>query len=300
MGCDEEASQVLQASLTDPTIQCAISSLKALRNDFDTSGDITAPLGQRSLSYDYGIQQYCMALRGTASNLSSSSPTGLKSALLCCQIFISIEQVRGNYAVMAQHIIQGLGIMRSYRARPTVTAANILMPAYHDQLPLLDIFIIKLFAAPCKFAEPQTTNESTPSTCPILMPSDSRSGHCRKIVPDTRTQLTKIATSTIEFLNKVSLIRSAEDAFRLQADKACLLDTLDSWLTELPSGIEPISVSFMRLFHQALRVILLWTLEFSPEHDAHAQAESNLLQSAALDVSVSVKAYQIGIGAETG
>jgi hypothetical protein len=301
LGCDEEASRVLQASLTDPTIRCAISSLKALRDDFEASGDVSAPLAQQSLSYDHGIQQYCMALGGTASNLSSSSPTGLKSALFCCQLFISIEQVRGNYAVMAQHIIQGLGIMHSYRARPRLTSANKLMPAYHDQLPLLDVFIIKLFAAPCKFAEPPATAELMPSMCPIPRQSEhSQPGYPRNIAPDTRTKLTKIATSTIEFLDRVSLIGSSEDAFQLRDDKACLLDSLDSWLIELPSGIEPVSVSFMRLFHQVLKVVLLWTLDFSPEHDAHVQAENNLLQSAAFNVGVRVKAYQTGIGAETG
>ncbi|KAJ5298373.1 NAD(P)-binding protein [Penicillium atrosanguineum] len=148
LGCDEEARQVLQASLTDPPIRHAVSSLRALREDFETSGDGRASVAQQTPSYSYGLQQYCMALGGLASNLSSLGSNGLKSALLCCQIFISIEQVRENYAAMAQHIVRGLSIMYEYRARPHVVAASRLVPAHHGQLPLLDVFIIKLFAAP--------------------------------------------------------------------------------------------------------------------------------------------------------
>ncbi|KAF7547651.1 hypothetical protein G7Z17_g7583 [Cylindrodendrum hubeiense] len=132
LGCDEEARQVLRASLTDPPIRHAVSSLKALRENLERSGDLPASVAQQTPSYEYGLQQYCMALEGIASSLSSPASDDLKLALLCCQIFISIEQVRGNYAAMAQHIIQGLRIMHEYRARPTFIAANKLVPAHHE------------------------------------------------------------------------------------------------------------------------------------------------------------------------
>jgi hypothetical protein len=138
LGCVKEARQVLQASLTDPPMRHAVSSLRALREDLEASGDVPASVAQQTPSYDYGLQQYCMALGGLASNLSSPGSNGSKSALLCCQIFISIEQVRGNFAAMALHIIQGLRIMYEHRARPTFGTANRLVPAHHDQLPFLD------------------------------------------------------------------------------------------------------------------------------------------------------------------
>jgi hypothetical protein len=164
LGCDEEAGQVLQASLTDLPIRHAVSSLRALREDLEMSGNIRASDFQEAPSYCYGLQQYCMALSGLASNLSSLGSDGLRLALLCCQIFISIEQVRGNYATMAQHIIQGLITMHEYRARPSFVAANRLVPAHHDQLPFLDIFVIKLFAAPCKFADPPAEADTSERT----------------------------------------------------------------------------------------------------------------------------------------
>lgn len=105
---------------------------------------------------DYGLQQYCIALGGLASRLSSPSPKGLKSTLLFCQIFISIEQVLWNFAAMIRHMIQGLGNMRQYWARPAF-AGHTLVPANDTQLPYLDVFIVKMFVAPCKFAEPPAT-----------------------------------------------------------------------------------------------------------------------------------------------
>lgn len=303
LGCDEEARQVLQASLTDPSIRYAVSSLRALREDLETSGEIPVSVAQQTPSYDYGLQQYCMALSGLASNLSSPNSSGLKSALLCCQIFISIEQVQGNYAAMAQHIIQGLRIMHEYRARPNFVAANKVVPAHHDQLPLLDVFIIKLFAAPCKFADPPATADisgTTVAACltsPYQQPVESR--NLRTIAPDMRAELTRIAASTLELLGKVTHVESAGNALRLLSEKASLLDSLESWLIDLElvhtetrhPAPELISVSFMRLFHQILRIILLGVLDSSPDLYAKLQTEYDQLQSIASNVGERVKAY---------
>lgn len=300
LGCDEEAKQVLQASLTDPPMRHAILSLRALREDLETSGDISATVQQIS-SYDYGLQQYCMALGGLASNLSSLGSSGLKSALLCCQLFISIEQVRGDYAAMTQHMIRGLRIMHEYRARPDFVAANKLVPAHHDQLPFLDVFIIKLFAAPCQFADPPATADisgTTVSGCSIS-PQQPLESHDRTIAPDMRTELTRIAASTLEFLGKVSQVESVGNALRLLSEKAALLDSLKSWLIDLelgqkitPPGPESISVSFTRLFHLVLKIVLLGTLDSSPDLDAELQTENDRLQGVADNVAQRVKAYR--------
>ncbi|RYP58000.1 hypothetical protein DL769_009162 [Monosporascus sp. CRB-8-3] len=312
LGCDEEARQVLHASLTDPPIRHAVSSLRALREDLELSGDVPAPVAQQTQSYDYGLQQYCTALGGLASNLSSPGSNGLKSALLCCQIFISIEQVRGNYPAMAQHIIQGLRIMHEYRARPNFDAANKLVPAHHDKLPFLDAFIIKLFAAPCKFADPPATADisgTTVSVClisPHQQPVESRD--LRTIAPDMRTELTRIAASTLEFLGKVSRIESAGDALRLLPEKASLLDSLESWLIDLelvqteirPPGPELLSVSFMRFFHQILKIVLLGALDSSPDLYAKLRTENDRLQGVASNVGERVKAYRTCSGTRSG
>jgi hypothetical protein len=253
-----------------------------------------------------------MALRGLASNLSSPGSNGVKSALLCCQIFISIEQVRENYDAMAQHIIQGLRIMHQYRARPTFLAGNVLVPAHHEQLPLLDVFVIKLFAAPCKFAEPLATAERSGMTASVCLNSpDQRpveSRHLRTIAPDRRKELVRIATSTLEFLEKVSLVELAEDALQMLSEKESLLDSLGAWLIDLElvntnirlPGSEPISVSFMRLFQQILNIILLGTLDCSSDLEARLRTEKDRLRDLASYVGERVKTYRTCIPAGSG
>ena len=312
LGCDEEARQVLRASLTDLPIRHAVLSLRALREDLETSGHVSASVAQQTPSYDYGLQQYCMALGGLASNLSSLGSNGLKSALLCCQIFISIEQLRGNYAAMAQHIIRGLRIMNEYRARPDFVAVNKLVPAHHDQLPFLDVFIIKLFAAPCKFADPPATadiSRTTVSVClisPHQQPVESRD--LRTIAPDMRTELTRIAALTLVFLGKVSQVDSVGSALRLKLEKAALLDSLESWLVDLqlvqteirPPGPELISVSFMRFFHLILKIVILGALGSSPDLYAELRTENDRLQGIANNVGERVKDYKMCSGTRSG
>ncbi|TVY54031.1 putative transcriptional regulatory protein [Lachnellula cervina] len=312
LGCNEEARQVLQASLTDPPIRHAVSSLRALREDLETSGDGPASIVQQTPSYHYGIQQYSMALGALASNLSSPGSNELKSALLCCQIFISIEQVQKNYAAMAQHIIRGLRIMHEYRARPGLVAANKLVLAHHDQVPFLDVFIIKLFAAPCKFAEPPTTADVsgiTSSAClisPHQQPVESRDH--RTIAPDMRTELTRIAASTLEFLGKVSQVESVGIALQLLSEKAALLDSLKSWLLDLETvqteigspSPEPISVSFLRFFHLILKIVLLGALDSSPDLYAELRIENDRLQGVANNVCERVRTYITCSGTSSG
>lgn len=313
LGCDDEARQVLQASLTDPPIRHAVLSLKALRQDLETSGDVPVSVAQQTPNYNYGLEQYSMALRGLASKLSSPSSGGLKSALLCCQVLISIEQVRGNFAAMALHIIRGLSITHEYRARPYFVAVHKLMPARHGQLDFLDVFIIKLFAAPCKFTEPSATanvSGTTLSACvisPDQQPVEPRD--LRTIAPNMRTELVRIAESTLEFLAKVSQVESVGNALRLLSEKAALLDSLESWLSDLelvqteirPPSPEPLSVSFMRFFHLILKIILLGALDSPPDLNAKLQTENELLQGVANNVGERVRAYsqEITAGAAT-
>ncbi|ORY60940.1 uncharacterized protein BCR38DRAFT_349312 [Pseudomassariella vexata] len=312
LGCDEEARQILQASLTDPPIRHAVSSLRALREHLETSGDVAASFAQETPSYGYefGLQKYCMALGGLAANLSSPGFNGLKSALLCCQIFISIEQVRGNYAAMAQHMIQGLSIMHEYWARSHFVAANKLVSAHHDQLPLLDVFIIKLFAAPCKFADPPATADISGTTVAVCVMSPHQqtveSRRLRTIAPDMRTELTRIAATTLEFLGKVSHVESAGNALQLLSEKASLLDSLESWLVDLELVLtdirapEPISVSFLRFFHQILKIILLGALDSSPDLYAELRTEIDRLKGVASNIDERVKAYRTWSGTSSG
>ncbi|KAF4963450.1 hypothetical protein FSARC_8547 [Fusarium sarcochroum] len=298
LGCEQEASQVLQASSTDATLRHALLSLRALREDFESTGVTPKFFAKQTPSYNYGLQQYSMALSGLASNLSTPSPEGLKSVLLCCQVLISVEQVRGNFAAMGLHIIRGLSIMREYRARPHLTTANKLVPAPYSQLPLLDVFMIKMFIAPCKFAEPSAAVDLGG----VTPPAESSSCYVRKIAPNMRTELTRIATSTMVFLAKVSQVKSAESALQLLSEKEVLLVSLDSWQTDLErtqmenaaQGPEPVKMFFLQFFHRILNVVLLGVLDSPPDLSAKLRIENEQLQGVANDVSERLKAYVRG------
>lgn len=309
LDCDEEASQVLQASVTDPLIRHALSALMALRDDLETSGDGPVSVAQQTQAYHFGLQQYSMALKGLVSNLSSLGSKGLKSALLCCQIFISIEQVRKNYDAMAQHIIRGLSIMHEYRARPYFVAATRLAPAHHDRLPLLDVFIIKLFAAPCRFAEPPATAKMGETTSSIFLTSAneqlSRYRDLRTIAPDMATELTRIAASTLTFLGKVSEVELLEIAVRLLSERSALLECLESWRMDLEriqmeTETESLKVSFLRFFHLILKIVLLGALDSSPDLRAELRTENDRLQTIADNVAERARAYTTWSGTGTG
>jgi hypothetical protein len=215
---------------------------------------------------------------------------------------------------MAQHIIRGLRIMHEYRARPEFVAANKLAPAHHGQLPFLDVFIIKLFAAPCKFADPPATADvsgTTLSVCeisPHQQPVESCDLRTREVAPDKRTELTRIAASTLEFLGKVSQVESVGIALRLLSEKATLLGSLESWLTDLElvqteigsPGPEPISVSFLRFFYLILKIVLLGALDSSPDLYAALRTENDRLQGLANNVGERVRAYTTCRGTSSG
>ncbi|KAF5650200.1 transcriptional regulatory moc3 [Fusarium tjaetaba] len=301
LSCNEEAEQVLQASMTNDSIRHALLSLRALRGNLEAKneGDTSETDAQQRLSYNFGLQQYSKALTSLASNLAYPSPESLKSALLCCQVLISVEQVRGNFSAMGLHIIRGLDILREYRARPYMTTDG-LMPARHTGLPALDVFIIKLFAAPCKFTEQQPPESSN-----IAMPPVETKD--RKLAPNMRAELTKFATSTIALLEKTAKIQLEEQAHVLLSERRGLLDGLDSWLAALeslqnetqPGKPESISDDFLRILYLILKIILLGTLETSPDLDAKLKEENKQLQGLANLVNERLKDYDMRQGINT-
>ncbi|RFN50683.1 transcriptional regulatory protein moc3 [Fusarium flagelliforme] len=289
VSCTQEAEQVLQASLTDPYIRHALLCLRTIREDLET---MDSPEQQIS-SYNYGLQQYSKALSGLASNLSSPSPETLKSALLCCQVLISVEQVRGNFSAMGMHIVRGLDIMREYRARPYMVR-DVLMPANHNDLPSLDVFIIKMLAAPCKFTE-QPTAEFMMMTPPAEASAD------RKIAPNLRTGVRRIANSVIGFLGNVSLVKSKIGADELLGERKCLLDSLGEWFDDFEAAQaagEPRSINncFLTLLYYIVRVVLLGSLDCGGK----SEAENEKIQSLTNEINDRLKDFDMRKGIENG
>lgn len=201
---------------------------------------------------------------------------------------------------MGLHIIRGLNILREYRARPYLNT-NGLMPARHSGLPSLDVFIIKLFAAPCRFTEQQTSESSSIMTPPVETRSD------RKLAPNMRAELTKVATLTIALLERTTKFQSAEQSQSLILERRDLLDNLDLWLCALeslqketqPGEPESISDNFLRILYLILKIILLGTLETSPELDTKLRDENKQLQGLANLVNERLKDYDMRRGIDS-
>jgi hypothetical protein len=292
ISCNREAEQVLRESLTNASVRHALLSLRALRENLESTADNPPSSEQQRLGYNYGLQQYNKALSSLAINLSSPSPATLKSALLCCQVLISVEQVKGNFSAMGIHIIRGLNIMREYRARPYLLDGNVLIPASYKDLPFIDVFIIKLFAAPCKFTE-QPTADVTMITPPAEVSTD------RSILPNMRTGIRKVADSTIDFLDQVSKVESKQRASELLSQKERLLHALDAWFggfeTTLASEVpENVHHCFLRFFYLILRVVLLGTLDYVSDSDGILKAENEKIQALTDDINERLKHYDMG------
>ncbi|KAJ4367196.1 hypothetical protein N0V83_007726 [Neocucurbitaria cava] len=194
--------------------------------------------------------------------------------------------------------------MAEYRARPYLLATDTLVAAHHHQLPFVDLFIVKLFAAPCKFEDPLAVVDPSGTSSVVCLslqdkpPATSRG--FRTIAPNIRTELTKIASTTTEWLSKVSQVKSIATALKLLSEQAALLSSLNSWLMSLDlvqvqteyHGPEPLSLSFMRLFHLVLKIIILGTLDASPDTRAELQTENNRFQNLANNVEERVRAYR--------
>ncbi|KAF2167517.1 hypothetical protein M409DRAFT_66055 [Zasmidium cellare ATCC 36951] len=294
LGCEEESKQVLHASLTQAPLRSAIASLKVLREDLESSLSNSPSSPWRPETNHEGLQQYSKAMTGLAKSLSLPDRTRVPSTLLCCETFISIEQVRGDHVAMAQHIIRGVEIMREYGARPCLTHAGKLVPAHRGPLPLIDVFAVKLFAAPCRFKEQPAVvgaHGGTAATC-----DDQR------LDPENQKQLKNLATNTLVFLNEVRHVQSVEDATQLVSKKANLLKSLNDWLLDLnqiqrqgePIDKEPLAVLFERVFHQLLRIFTLNALDSSQSQDVQIAAEKRQLLELAGIVSSRVQAYNAG------
>lgn len=183
--------------------------------------------------------------------------------------------------------------MREYRARPYLMQ-GVLMPAKHNDLPCLDVFIIKMLAAPCKFTE-QPTAEAMMMTPPAEVSTD------RKIAPNMRTGIRKTAESAIGFLENVTLVKSRERADELLDERKSLLESVEQWydaFEDVQAVGEPRSINdcFLNLLYHILQVVLLETLDCG----GRLEAENEKIQTLANEINDRLKDYDMRKGIESG
>jgi hypothetical protein len=264
-----EASAVL-AHLSDPAIRHALVSLRALHDGLVdrkhaaiTDGRSTSVNDARSLdAYNAAVSSLALRLKEQPGRESA------QAALVCCQMFISIEVLLGDYATAFQHLQRGLRIMYQYQSRPGVGEDGRVVPCGNPGFPHLDSFAIKLFASGCPGPKHMSSgardqNGSTTTLANIVTCDQARS------------DLSALSSQVLEFLGRVTDLRSSDHVAELRARKTQILSHLQFWeqlyssiIQTMMEGI-PVSrvrfgTAFSLLLHRVLRIVVGQALSTSP------------------------------------
>jgi cholestenol Delta-isomerase len=116
--------RILQLSLTEPAIKCAICSLSALHNMSRAANGRPTPSGRTAAEHrSYSLIQYNLAVKHTQNILAKSGDgdaDAVTKGLVACVLFICVENLIGNFKTAQMHLQNGLKII----ARQTTQRAN--------------------------------------------------------------------------------------------------------------------------------------------------------------------------------
>jgi hypothetical protein len=251
-----EAKAALQASISEPAVRYAIMSLRTLLHSRRREGS-------ECKEFYHGLEQYNKAIASLVNKLSEADCGAVRLTLLCCQIFISIETLQRHHTTAVQHFIRGLSIMHNYNVRPAFDSMGNLVPSKYSDLPLVDVFAIKLLM----HHPPMQGGSKISST-------GGDDGGSKAVLSHLRGSLLLISESVLELLHKISSIRSKDEGVALLVEKLALLSRLDDWQTKalafFASQCIAISKSadacYLLLFHAALKLVTRLSLTIPQEH----------------------------------
>lgn len=269
---DREVTMTLFASKTEPAINFALKSMGTLRASLTRYDDVTGIKANSPDALRSGLENYNQAVATLALRLAGGGRTAAETALHCCQVFMSIESLQGNYMAAMQHFIQGVRIMHNFNARAYTDDTGELQPSENPSLPAVDTFVLKLFLAPC----PGTRRPSGGTR--LVQAEESKI----KEIRHSRTQLTTIAKTTLDYLENT--VKPVPPATRLRATKETLLIRLARWaqtVPEYPPGSLRVDEAAMFLLHQVLQVILTASLGSEMDMSTTVEAEMDRLLSVA-------------------
>ncbi|VUC27409.1 unnamed protein product [Clonostachys rosea] len=266
-----EARAIL-AKVSDPAIRHALISLQSLHREFDRRQQRHSVCDENGglARVHHGLDAYNTSVTNLASRLGTSpTPESVCAALLCCQMFISIETMLGNYAAGMRHFIYGLRIMHQYRARPTVNLDGQLEPCNNVPLPALDCFLIKLFASGRPVSKPmpiQRTSDANPGLFDVSLQEQSRA------------ELAALSSQVLQFLDQVSHMQTSRQVNDMEVSKAQILARLESWdwmytqslktlmvVDNMPVGSKlKFGSIFTLLLHGVLKVVVSLAMSSSP------------------------------------
>ena len=281
-----EAVNTLRLSVNEPALCHAVAALDFLRIHYTQVGDPTRNRGivPRQL-FLHGLEEYTNAIRTLSSKLLLNDPATIKSALLCCQMFMSIELALNDVYAAAQHFLYGCQIIHDYGTRPFLESKRGILISRFAEMPDICHFAIKLFHS-C----PDDLFSLDTDSCLMPIPEQdipdpmmgtfTSSADINQDLLQARKQLAHVSQKIMRFLQTVSAISSISDnsaSEKLVDDRLQLLNQLNSWSdffvpfrymfktrTQFPKQLGK-AVAFTFLFYQCLKLIITMALQSPKE-----------------------------------
>lgn len=228
----EAEARATLCAISEPAVHHALTSLDALRRAFDEQcGHLFPP--SRLLCHSstpgvqYGIHEYVLAIRCLSTKIlgSNYNASSIKSTLLCCQMFMSIELALDDFSSATQHFIRGLRIMHEYLTRQYLGEDSTVIAAQFVDMPAVDVFTIKLFLTPC----PSGLTDDFLSSSDVE-PRVNRVIHTeRAAAVQANMRLATLGRFTLQLLKGVSRLCPTNSAPNLVKDRSTILEQLQKW-----------------------------------------------------------------------
>jgi hypothetical protein len=275
IGFELEALRILQSSLRSSSVYQALACMRMFRKLLMKHGDISTLKNGDSSGYRRSISEYNIVVARVIQQLSRNDSQTVEVALNCCQLFITIDIMQRQYASSIRHFVYGLQIMRACCTRPQLDSAREeIVPSMHQGLADVDIFVIKLFTAPCPFTEHLMSELSLEERGKTHAANNSSP---RQIDFMTHRQtLQSLAAETVYLLSKVSSMTSVHEALALIQEENQLLVKLDGLdhcikggaFGDVASPLWKLMSRFQLLYYSVLRVVLQSVLSSAPVESA--------------------------------
>ncbi|CAI6335536.1 unnamed protein product [Periconia digitata] len=226
---EQEAQAVLYAN-SEPAIYHALASVTALRKVYETVTDPnTCCISTKSPDVARGLSEYTNALRTLCITISTNIAGASRYSLICCQMFITIELALDDFTAAAQHFIRGLRIMYQSVSRPYYldTTGTQVVPAQATDMPLIDLFVLKLFMTPC----PGGLTNDFVATSDGRFPPDNTHKYNMGVsaIKESSRNLAEMLKSIVSFLHDVANISKTNPNTHLLHDRLAILANLKHW-----------------------------------------------------------------------
>ncbi|KAH7155996.1 hypothetical protein EDB81DRAFT_840216 [Dactylonectria macrodidyma] len=268
--CYQNEARAILANLSDPAIRHALNSLSALHDGLEERRYTAIIDGRSPFVNERSLDAYNAAVSSLASRLREEpSRTSAQTTLVCCQMFVSIEVMMGDYRTAFQHFLLGLRIMYQYQSRPGVSDSGLVVPCLNPGFPHLDAFAIKLFAS--GYPGPRHL-----STCQRAYRGPMAIAAKTLLCYQARSDLSALSVQVLEFLSRLTDLRSHSQVAELKMKRAGILGCLQSWeqmyfktVQEIMRGTSAIRVrfgtAFCLLLYRVLKVVVNLAMNVSPD-----------------------------------